>query len=342
MSGSRFFVLLVFLMIFAGAVFAQTEITVGDTVTGEANPAAVEYALFLEEGQTVGIRLSSPDFDTFLKLFAEDGSLIAENDDSDTGERPTDSYLLYSASESGTVIIRVSVFGAAGPTGTYSLSIEALELIDELDAGSLAYGDSTTISPNGAAVISFGFEGTAGDVVNIFANSATNEDTHIALLDADGNTLLSNDDTAFSTNSAIRRFALPGTGAYRVLVTAFGDARLFGDVELKLEQTALLLLNNGAQTISLSPNSTSDVVVLDVEAESSYIITVNLSETIDSTLWINAHEAAAGFAGSRLRVSGTNFISFAFTAQTTGRASIEFELATFDETVDLTIAAQVR
>jgi hypothetical protein len=344
MSQARFLVLLILAFFLSSMVFAQNEIQLGDTVTGEASPSAVQYALFLEEGQAVGISLSAESFDTYLRIFAEDGSLLAENDDTSAAENPgeTDSYLIYSAETSGTIVISVSAFSQAGPTGAYSLSIVELELLNQLDAGVLAFGSQSTVAANGALELSFSFEGAEGQAVSIFAHSLTNEDTRMALLNPEGATIASDDDDGFSTDSAIRRFPLPAAGTYRVVITGFGGRRLFSQLELRVEETEVLLLNSGAQTVSLSPESTSDVVVLDVEAGTSYIITVNASENLDSTLWIYTNEAVAGFAGTQMRVSGTTFFSFAFTPQNTGRASIELELATFDEALELTIAAQAR
>jgi hypothetical protein len=338
MSKLRFFFILLLLLGIAASSFAQEEIQVGDSVDGEDDEDPVEYELFLEEGQSVEIALSSDDFDTYLYILDEDGDEINHNDDYDG----TDSYLVYTAEDSETITIQVaSCCSGEGPTGDYELSVDEIEVVAEIEGGTLAYGDSIEIEPSGTSLITFTFEGTEGDVITLTAVSEGSDDTSMTLLDPDGDEAAHNDDDGgLNRNPAIRRFQLPATGQYTVEVEGFNDSVLFSNIEVSLEETDLLLVNDGPQTLEFDPDHIADIMTFDVEEDASYLVTVTLSETSESALFINVLEEEQSYALTRISIANTATIAFVFTAEETGRAHLQLEFYTYDDDIEVTIQAE--
>lgn len=336
MSKAKFLAIIFLLFSLVSSVFAQEEIGVGDTVEGEEDNDAVEYELELEEDQTVQITLTSDDFDTYLELYDEDGFFLDSNDDFDG----TDSQITFTADDDMTVIITVRGFASDGPQGDYELSVEEVEVVDDVDGGTIALGDSVEIDPEGAAEITLTFEGTEGQAISIFVESATDEDSVLSLEDPDGDEIARNDDGGLGWNPAIRRFELPATGTYTIIITGLGESRLFGELEVSLEESQVLLLNDGPQTFELDSDVTTDVLSLDVEEDTSYVITVTFDDNIDSAFYLRILDEDLGYARSTMTLSGTTGGSFIFEAEDTGRTTIEVELYTFSGGVEVTISAE--
>lgn len=102
-------------------------IAVGETVVGSldaADPTTYYwtyfdlYALHLTTRQQVTIDLGSTDIDSFLSVYAEDGALIAENDDTDT----YDASLTLDLAP-GCYRVEATSFDAE-ETGSYTLSVD--------------------------------------------------------------------------------------------------------------------------------------------------------------------------------------------------------------------------
>jgi len=338
MSKLRFLLMMLMLFGIASSLFAQEEIQIGDSVEGEEDDEAVEYELELEEDQSVGIRVEADDFDTYLELYDEDGFFLDSNDDYDGSTRV--SYLTYTADDDMTLIIRVRSFGADGPEGDFTLTVEEVEVTEELDGGTLAYGDEVEVEPDGALAVVFTFEGTEGDAATILVVSES-DDTRLTLEGPDGDEVATDDDSGTSTNPALQRVLLPATGTYTVTVTGYSETALFSEFEISLIQAEYLLVNDTAQTLTLDPDVTTDVMFLEAAEDVSYIITVTLSEDVDSSLYVNMIEEDQGFARSRFTASGTSGFSFVFTPEDDGLVRIALEFFTFEEEVDVTIEAQV-
>lgn len=78
------------------------------------------YAFRLSEDEDVQIDLESDDFDTFLALFDEDGDLLEQNDDIETGVN-TDSRIT-TALDAGLYVIGANAFDPE-ETGDYTVSL---------------------------------------------------------------------------------------------------------------------------------------------------------------------------------------------------------------------------
>ena len=102
------------------------KLTAKDIPTGEGGFAR-DYFIYLEEGDQIAIDLSSDDFDSILLLIAEDGTTIAENDDSP--DSTSNSLLFTRINNAGRYIVRVRAFGQAG-SGNFKLKVTKLQPAD--------------------------------------------------------------------------------------------------------------------------------------------------------------------------------------------------------------------
>ncbi|KPQ31795.1 MAG: PPC domain-containing protein [Phormidium sp.] len=93
-----------------------------DIPTGQGG-FAHDYLVELEEGDQITIDVTSDSFDTIVSLLTPDGLTIGENDDGPDGT--TNSLLFMRIQRSGTYIIRVRAFGAAGD-GPFNLKLTRL------------------------------------------------------------------------------------------------------------------------------------------------------------------------------------------------------------------------
>ncbi len=97
-------------------------LTESDIPTGQGG-FAHDYVVELEEGDQITIDVTSDSFDTIVSLLTPDGLTIGENDDGPDGT--TNSLLFMRIQRSGTYIIRVRAFGAAGD-GPFNLKLTRL------------------------------------------------------------------------------------------------------------------------------------------------------------------------------------------------------------------------
>ena len=104
----------------------KDKLTAADIPTGEGGFAR-DYSIQLNEGDQIAIDLSSDDFDCILILIAEDGTTIAENDDSP--DNTSNSLLFTRINNAGRYIVRVRAFGQAG-SGNFQLKVTKLQAAD--------------------------------------------------------------------------------------------------------------------------------------------------------------------------------------------------------------------
>jgi len=97
-------------------------LTENDIPTGRGG-FAHDYVVQLDEGDQITIDVTSDSFDTIVSLLTPDGLTIGENDDGPDGT--TNSLLFMRIQRSGTYIIRVRAFGAAGG-GPFNLKLTRL------------------------------------------------------------------------------------------------------------------------------------------------------------------------------------------------------------------------
>ena len=335
---SKWFVRVVtVLAVISGSVvtLAQTEsIDVGDTVEGTATGTVVEYEIALEAGQPVVITAESNDFDTFLELYNAEDTLLESNDDSDG----TNSRIIFTPESDGTYMIRLRAFEGDSPEGSYTLRVEASNIQVRMEGGTLSYGDTVTVETDGVITIVYTFEGTADDVVTIRAISSIGEDSRLLLLGPGGEQVAADDDSGTELNPAIMRFQLPETGTYTFEVQGFSDEPLMESLEVSLEETELLLLNEGPQTIQLDIDQQLDRVTLNTEAGETYLINISAEEIVETTMFVTIHEVDETARDVSMNFSGTRIMSFTYEPDRADRVAITLEIFAFaDESVEATI-----
>lgn len=198
----------------------------------------VLYTITGHAGQQLRLRLSSTDFDTYLRLSGPNGYLIADDDATGDG---TNSQLTITLPADGTYHIGVSSYGA-GENGAYALSvgdavatdIAALSSTPAAAAGpAAAIAMGATVNgtlaradgrregaSDGAYADQYVFSGRRGQRVRIDVTS-TDFDPVAVLTPPGMHDPIENDDGADTgLNSRIDE-VLPADGEYRLTVTSF-------------------------------------------------------------------------------------------------------------------------
>ena len=212
---------------------------------------------------------------------------------------------------------------------------------DELDGGTLNYGETVEIDADGVLTVVFTFEGSEGDIISITVNSEDDFDSRINLFDPNEDELFVDDDSGGYPNPAAHRIELPESGTYTLMLDNYAGNEFEGDFEVTVEQTELLLLNDGEQTITLGDGTAStDVMDFDVEEGQFYILTVSFSDASDTTLYIEFGEEGDYYPNTRFAISGLVASSFVFEADETGRARLKFQFTGYDEEIEVTVSAE--
>jgi C-terminal processing protease CtpA/Prc len=105
------------------------DLRVGDEVTGEVSVGErIQYQLRVKEGDVISIFLEdeSGNFDTYLRIYDEDGNLIAENDDAESGDTLNSAIEELEIPEDLTLIVEVGTYNDADE-GEYTLRIERVD-----------------------------------------------------------------------------------------------------------------------------------------------------------------------------------------------------------------------
>ena len=190
----------------------------------EADSDVDVYALQVEEGEDYRVNLETVvgDFDTFLRVYAEDGSIIAENDNNQDETLSADSLVDFTAPTTGTVYVEVTetasedgapvannifnlyemdvapfIGDEVEPNGTANVSGATIEGVDLADAQEVPFGsalDAAISEPTDTDI--FSFEVSAGATIVADVETAKNgvPDTLLALYDAAGKQVAFNDD----------------------------------------------------------------------------------------------------------------------------------------------------
>jgi C-terminal processing protease CtpA/Prc len=101
----------------------------GDEVTGEVGVGErVQYQLRVKEDEVISIFVEdeSGNFDTYLRIYDEDGNLIAENDDAESGDTLNSAIEELEIPEDLTLIVEVGTYNDSDE-GEYTLRVEKIE-----------------------------------------------------------------------------------------------------------------------------------------------------------------------------------------------------------------------
>lgn len=208
----------------AGTLDSPIAISYGQVLSGQTVDINT-YTFYRFQGsagdQIVAEALSDT-VDTYLQFGDANAALLAENDDVDANN--LNSRIEYTLSTSGSYLLAVSGYTAGPYQITVNLasgSTTAQTTDQQINSSPIAYGASV----QGAAStfnepVIYDFQGNAGDVVQISAQSDA-VDTYLILFDTAGNTLAENDDISGDNLNSLIETSLPANGVYYVAVTAY-------------------------------------------------------------------------------------------------------------------------
>lgn len=190
-----------------------------------------------EDGEDVD---QSPPGDPYLYLLGQDGRIVAEDDDSGGALNAHITVPSLPASETYTVI---ATSWGEEEVFEYELIVECGDPFDrepiacgDTLVGELTPDDPTSFLSDGHAHDAYGFDGGAGDVVDISMNGidapvndncdTTFADPLLVLLDPDLNVIAWDDDSGGDLNARITA-QLPTDGAYTLLATSWAPEMYF-------------------------------------------------------------------------------------------------------------------
>jgi hypothetical protein len=191
------------------------------------------------QGQDVTIEMHSSDFDSYLELRDDQGSVLAENDDGGDGQ---DALILTRLPHNGTYRIVARSYGDHESSGIYELTLTTnadvgrpgrpAELRDgQTVMGRLEPGDSLVGDSTFADV--YTFRAARDGDVQIDLRSG-DFDAYLIVKDQRGATLATDDDgSGEGTNSRITLSVRNGQ-MYRVYANSFGEDRASGMYRLSL------------------------------------------------------------------------------------------------------------
>jgi hypothetical protein len=244
----------------------------GDTVTGTLKPGAPDsYTFNGQAGQPVTISASSEQFDAYLRLKDASGSVLTSDDDSAGNLNPRIENFALPAD--GTYTIQIGSYDNLG-AGDYTLSLSGApartpatpQATATVDAGinlpfsPIGYGYTVKLTfDQEIGTQLFSFQGHAGDIINVRVEGGGTFDTHLTVKRADGLVVAMDDDGGTGFDPELYHLPLPADGTY-LLVVAPNTPGESGTVMLSLEQAALPSLDQGAQTVHVSPKRQQDFV----------------------------------------------------------------------------------
>jgi hypothetical protein len=253
------------------------EIEYGQTVEGMLRGSGEhEWTFYGEEGDEVSVAMQSAAIgtalDCYLELYAPDDALLIYDDDSGGYFDALIEYYVLPADG----LYRIVASDVSGESGEYELTLEMAQLEIE---GTLAYGQVAAATLKPGTRHHWLFESKQGDIVTISMTAVDEDmDTYLELFAPNGGQMTSDDDSGGDSNAAILEFALPLTGAYRVVARGYSDDDA-GAYELALElvqleiegtltygQVASATLEPGARHHWLFEGEQGDVVTISMTA----------------------------------------------------------------------------
>jgi hypothetical protein len=286
--------------------FETEVIEYGETIEGELTTTALEALYFFRgaEGDSVIIRLSSDDFDSFLSLSGPDGFELITNDDG--GGNLNSLIGPYALPQTGDYMISArSLSGTA--TGSYVLTLDRAELSE------IAYGDTVTVNfDDQNDVAYFSFEGNAGDVVDVAVEGDV--DTNLTLNDIYNYQIAYDEDGGRGNNPELNGIVLTQAGMYTLLLQApFGGE---GSVELALTRGEVPSLNDGPQTLNFSSSQTTRTLAYTGEAGET--VRINVSSGSGSTASPSVDVSQNGSSLTYISASTVEAVSATFTIPSDG------------------------
>lgn len=196
-------------------------IGLGQSVTGTLSPANPSHIWRFDAqvGEVITVRMADTDgvLDSYLELYAPDGALLVGDDDSGGGQDAA--IANYHLPVAGRYTLVTS--GYNNSTGSYVLSLSS----STASGRTIQYGQqvSGTLTA-GMPEQEWQFTGTAGDVVTIAMEAASNTlDPWLELRTEQGGSLAADDDGGVGQNARIDRYELSTSGVFVIVAKGWNQ-----------------------------------------------------------------------------------------------------------------------
>ena len=239
------------------------ELTPGTPVEGNLAGEADIYTLSLAQGDVVVISMESADFDTQLTLKDSSGAEVGSDDDSGVDNN---ALLAFVAQADDTFSVEAGSWFDG--EGAYTLTATIVE------SNVVAAGAPVTIAAAGEIQVYAVYSGAAGEVIDIRATSAGEDDVDVAFNGVNAGEVDRDDDDGVGNNALLRRVVLPEDGLYLIKSTGWFDEAFTADVEIAVDATEQLIITDAPIDFSLSDDALgTEVFTFEATAGTVYRIT---------------------------------------------------------------------
>lgn len=309
------------------AVPAGANIEVGQTVSGEFEGDIVEYTFEGVSGESYRILLESDDFDTYLELYDADEMYLDQDDD---GGGDTNSLLIFSPGEDGTYVLNVSAYGE--DTGEFTLSITVLE------ATAVTIDEPLKLKA-GAIEGAFTFEGSEGDLFDVYAITEGDDDVYLTVVGPDGYDVDYDDDGGVDYNPYIRALSLPMDGVYRIEITSYsGD--LTAPLTLYVETTEPLIISEEPVVYKPAESYQDELLAFDVEEDGVYRLVIEIVGEEDPYIYGTVFQPEDDtYGSSSFSFSSVMRAAMDITADDDGSVRVELDMSgIYNEDTEVSIS----
>jgi len=205
--------------------------------TISADSYAQIYTLDVQAGTevVVGMFAAGGSLDPYLIFMTEDGDVLAEDDDSGAqveGASKVDALLSLTVQDTATYYVAATRAGvdSGKSTGDYAVmavissqheqpvdNTNGVAVMDPVTVGASVQGEIT----GDAYMHVYPYQGQAGEELTITMTGSGQLDAYLGVLDADGNVIAEDDDSAGGLNAQIS-LRLPESGTYLIVATRAG------------------------------------------------------------------------------------------------------------------------
>jgi len=225
-----------------------------------------------QAGESVLITLTASDFDPVLTLLDRDNIELAFSDDSGGSLNSQIGPFVLPYTGSYRLVVNSFDFSNFGNVteGDFTLTVETVVARD------VAYGQTSTVQLSNEAYSEFlNFEAATGDVISVSVDSNSSIDTRISVIDPNGFTAISDDDSGAGFDPEILRYVITTPGTYTLTVSAFspGDS---GSASVTIERSDVRNLDAEARTIVLNSKQASDALTLQGSAGEEIQLSLDL------------------------------------------------------------------
>lgn len=301
-------------------------VAIGDELTIIAEQSDLEYELTVQEASEITIDLRSESFDTTLTVLDAEGKEVAANDDflGSTSQ----SQVTFPAEAGMTYTVVVGSF-IGEPTGEFTLRVvDADGTVAVANDESIQVGETLEIPNPNQETLSVFMEVAEEQLLSIGVTALDGtSDLVLTVFGETGQEITSNDDDGGNLNPLVRsQLFAPGT--YELSIRTFGGTPIVTDVQVSVNELEVLTANNEPTTFTLSNDTSVEVLIYELEAETRYEIIVESVDVLTNTLFVEITAPGEFFGGTTFSASGTNSMQIAYQTGEAGPTEFSFEYFT--------------